>query len=172
MSRLVNFYLGEATDPEGRTIEEIWNWDDESLEAVHDYVQWLFPLPEPSRFNAEAPLLTGEDVARFRGEARLGQRLQRSFERFLRFLGLRLEGDRVIDGANLPARCEEVWTHPNHNWLRISRVLRSLSLLGLGSEARALHDWLSEARERNLIGPARPWVVADTFRYWDQAIRL
>src|SRR5262245_17647755 len=36
MSRLVEFYRGEASDTEGRRLEEIWAWDDDSLEAVHD----------------------------------------------------------------------------------------------------------------------------------------
>jgi hypothetical protein len=65
MSRLVEFYFGRATDSEGRLLHEIWEWGDDDFEEVHDFVQWLFPLPEPSRFNPDAPLLTEEDVASF-----------------------------------------------------------------------------------------------------------
>jgi hypothetical protein len=35
---LVPFYLGEQPDLEGRTIQQIWAWDYEELEIVHDYI--------------------------------------------------------------------------------------------------------------------------------------
>ncbi len=37
-------------------IGEIWAWDDAALEDGHDFIQWLFPLPEPSAFVDDAPL--------------------------------------------------------------------------------------------------------------------
>ena len=49
-SQLVNFYLGDAPDNQGRMIDEILSWKDEQLEDVHDYIQWLFPLKERSAF--------------------------------------------------------------------------------------------------------------------------
>jgi hypothetical protein len=166
MSRLVEFYRGAATDTEGRRLEEVWGWDDDSLEAVHDFIQWLFPLPEPSNFNPDAPLLTAADVAAFRADALLRSRLRRSFERFLSFLGLTIdEGGRVAEGPNFVARVRDAWAYPNHNWLRVSRVLRSLTLLGLEAEARALYDWLSAAYQ----GRRFP-IPTDTFGYWSAAV--
>ena len=50
-SALITFYRGSGTDHAGRRIDEILSWDDAALESVHDYIQWLFPLDEPSRFN-------------------------------------------------------------------------------------------------------------------------
>lgn len=43
MSQLLDFYCGEATDAEGRFLKDIWSWADDDLEAVHDFIQWLFP---------------------------------------------------------------------------------------------------------------------------------
>ena len=57
MTPLVKFYRGEGRDSEGRLLSEIWAWGNQELEDVHDFIQWLFPLPEPSRFNADAPLM-------------------------------------------------------------------------------------------------------------------
>ena len=48
MSRLLDFYRGLKADTEGRSLKEILAWDEDDLEAVHDFIQWLFPLPEPS----------------------------------------------------------------------------------------------------------------------------
>ena len=167
MSRLVEFYRGQARDTEGRRLEEIWAWDDDSLEAVHDFIQWLFPLPEPSAFNPDAPILRTEDIAAFRGDPLLQARLQRSFERILRFLGLTLTHDgKVIRGDNFAARAPDVWAAPNHNWLRITRILRSLTLLGLETQARALYDRLSEMYS----GRKYP-IRGDTFCYWTAAVQ-
>src|SRR3954471_23369498 len=95
MSRLTDFYRGFGTDAEGRTLGEVWSFDDDRLKDVHDFIQWLFPLREPSRFNPSAPLLTDADVAEFRSDPELRENLLRSFEVFLAFLGLRLADGRV-----------------------------------------------------------------------------
>jgi hypothetical protein len=114
--------------------------DDEQWEAVHDFIQWLFPLPEASGFNFYAPMLTDEDIATFRGEERLRGNVRRSFRRFLAFVGLVLTEDgQVVEGPNFASRAPDFWGRPNHNWLRTTRVLRSLRLLGLEWEARAFY---------------------------------
>lgn len=166
-SRLIDFYHGEGTDAEGRRLDEILAWDDDALEEVHDFIQWLFPLPEPSRFNPDAPLLGAEDVAAFRQDPALRANLRRSFERILPFLGLTetAEGE-VVKGPNFAARAPEVWARPNHNWLRITRILRSLRLLGLEAESRALYRRLEDFHTRREFP-----IGADTFRYWAGAVR-
>jgi hypothetical protein len=166
MSRLVAFYRGQMTDTQGRSLNEVWAWDDDSLEAVHDFIQWLFPLPEPSRFNRDAPLLAAADIATFRGDENLRANLRTSFERILTFLGLALGPDGAVEEApNFAARAADVWSAPNHNWLRVTRILRSLTLLGLGHEAQALHGWLETAYR------GRRFPIDEvTFGYWGRAI--
>jgi hypothetical protein len=166
MSRLLDFYRGAGTDAEGRTLAEILAWGDDDLEAVHDFIQWLFPLPEPSNFNADAPLLTPEDIAAFQGDAVVRANLRRAFARILRFLGLEQQGGgEVVEGPNFAARAPDVWASPNHNWLRVSRILRSLALLGLRPEAGALYARLASFRDSRRF-PIRE----DTFRYWTAAV--
>ena len=166
MTHLLDFYRGEATDTEGRRLDDILGWSDDMLEEVHDFVQWLFPLPEPSRFNADAPLLTEADIAGFRSDPLLQANVQKSFLRFLAFLGLAMAADgTVAEGPNFPARVADVWSYPNHNWLRITRLLRCLGLLGLEDEARRLYAWLEEQYRR-----ARFPIPPDTFRYWTEAV--
>jgi hypothetical protein len=48
---ILTFYQGQSPDSSGRMIETIWSWDYQKLEYTHDYIQWLFPLKEKSRFN-------------------------------------------------------------------------------------------------------------------------
>jgi hypothetical protein len=166
MSRLVDFYRGQAADSEGRFLQDIWGWDDGELEAVHDFIQWLFPLPEPSRFNADAPLLEQEDITAFQNDKQLRANLRKSFERILTFLGLhQAENGEVVEGENFATRAFDVWDSPNHNWLRITRILRSLRLLGLATEGQLLYRRLEE-----LYRSRRFPISADTFRYWTEAI--
>jgi hypothetical protein len=103
MSRLVDFYRGEASDDQRRRLEDLWAWGDEQWEDVHDFIQWLFPLPEASGFNFYAPMLTDEDIATFRGDERLRVNVRRSFGRFLAFVGLVLnENGQVVAGPWRP----------------------------------------------------------------------
>jgi hypothetical protein len=166
MSRLTDFYRGEAADAEGRFLADVWAWDDDELEVVHDYIQWLFPLAEPSQFNPDAPLLSPEDIAAFRQDSTLQANLRKSFERILRFLGLTLANHgAVVEGENFAARTPDVWAYPNHNWLRITRILGSMTLLGLGPLATALYGRL------NAFYTSRKFPIsAETFQYWTDAV--
>lgn len=166
MSSLVDFYRCQAVDTEGRNLEDIWEWNDHELELVHDFIQWLFPLSEPSQFNPNAPLLTRNDIAAFRSEDQLRINLRKSFERILTFLGLRQDASgEIIEGENFASRTADVWDYPNHNWLRITRILRSLTLLGLEPQAQALYRRL-ETFHRSGRFP----ISEETFHYWSKAI--
>src|SRR5262245_9871578 len=167
MSRLLDFYRGTATDNLGRKLADIWEWSDDRLEDVHDYIQWLFPLPEPSQFNWKAPLLTNDDIAAFRADDGLRANLQRSFERILAFFGLRLdEESKVMEADNFARRAAEVWEYSNHNWLRVTRILRSLKLLGLEECSAALFDILAEWNASRRFP-----ISATTFDYWRNAAK-
>jgi hypothetical protein len=167
VSRLLDFYRGQGADSEGRSLEEIWAWNDHDLEAVHDFIQWLFPLPEPSQFNPSAPLLTDGEIAAFKRDSVLQSNLMKSFERILRFLGLALADDgNVQEADNFSARMSDIWSAPNHNWLRITRILRSLTLLGLSAQAQALYEQLGK-----YYHSGRFPIPASTFRYWTNAVK-
>lgn len=162
MSQLVDFYRGDGVDRDGRRFDDILTWPDEEWEMCHDFIQWVFPLREPSQFNRHAPLLTDEDIATFRADPRLQARLRSACERFLAFLGLRLVEDEgrlfVMTSENSQ---RDVWAYPNHNWLRVTRVLLSLKTLGQAPLARALFTFLETQRWR---------VTAETFQYWSEAL--
>ena len=60
---IVAFYRGDGRDHRGRSLSDIHAFDFHELEFNHDYIQWLFPLPEPSGANARRRLLSKEDIA-------------------------------------------------------------------------------------------------------------
>jgi len=163
MSQLIEFYRGTATDNTGRTLEQILNFHDDDMESIHDFIQWLFPLREPSRFNRHAPILSDSDITAFRTDPDIRANLLRSLDRFLGFLGLERKSNRIEPGPGYDAR-REVLNAPNHNWLRITRVLHCLRLLGLEEEGRRLLDCLE-----GLQAAGKAEITPDTFRHWRNA---
>jgi hypothetical protein len=148
---LIAFYSGSAPDDRGRYRSDILAWNDDQLEAVHDYIQWLFPLREPSPVNPSAPRLTDAIVEEFRLRDDLQANLRESFERMERFY-------------KAPARH---WLTPNnHNHLRITRILKCLMELGLEDCAVSFFEWL---RLERTGAPSQ--VTEVTFRFWQSAIR-
>jgi hypothetical protein len=169
-SRLLEFYRGTGRDHRGRLLSHIFGFHFDELEFHHDYIQWLFPLPERSGANPSAPVLSDEDIAAFKADESLRMALLQSFRLMLQFYGLEFEGPNdnpsVVKGDYFVAR-SNVWvTRGNHNFLRISRILRCLSLLGLQQYAAAFLKCLEEiyAEESQTIGET-------TMGYWRRAVR-
>ena len=156
LSPLLAFYRGEAPDAAGRMIADIWRWDPRRLEMVHDFIQWLFPLADPSRFNPDAPLLTQADIAAFRSDPLLQARVRKSLDLMLKFFGLARTGGVVARGTDFVSRSQG-WLEPvNHNHLRLTRILLFLGHAGLTTEAQGLLACLEDiaANEgKDLITP-------------------
>lgn len=166
-STLLRFYDGSGTDHRGRTVADIVAWDDGRLENVHDFIQWLFPLDEPSAVNPYAPLVTPGDQRAFAGNPELRRRLLASFTRMLAFYGFVCAGPapvRVLKASDWASASRRWLTPGNHNYLRITRILKSLKLLGATEHARAFYDALVPVYESN-----RAAIGETTFEYWNDA---
>src|ERR1017187_8089384 len=95
--------------------------------------------------------------------------LLESFAVMLKLYGIdKTESDgivRIRSASTFPVR-STLWLQPgNHNFLRITRILRSLCLLGCRSYATALLEWL-----QTLYAKHAPIIGEDTFRYWTRAV--
>lgn len=90
---LIRFYDPDikAEDASGRTLHDILAWNDIRLERSHNYIQMLFPLPEGSMFNMEAPLITREVMEAFLERSELRGQLRKAFERIIDFYGFMIE---------------------------------------------------------------------------------
>jgi hypothetical protein len=142
------FLEGTGTDHRGRSIDFILAFDDESLEAVHDYIQWLFPLPEPSRFNAEAPVLSAREMAAIAASPLARRNLLAAGDRLRRFYESNSHWLVAVD----------------HNHLRITRIIRSLRILVGAEEAQTFH-----ARIEELVVAGGHPVAAEALDYWRRA---
>lgn len=141
MSKITDFYSGIGTDAAGRTLEEILSKSNEWLEACHDYIQMVFPLRIASHFNPDAPLLSDEDVTFFKENFSKPTDVFYNFfkmvDKFLYFMGIQdVWYFNTFDGFELADNFEKqkyTWLEFNHNALRITRMLKCLSILGLNS---------------------------------------
>ncbi|MEK7453140.1 MAG: opioid growth factor receptor-related protein [Patescibacteria group bacterium] len=167
--KAVLFYLGQATDVAGRTIDDILSWNDLRLEGSHDYIQWLFPLQNRSAYNAFAPIISTEEIETFRNSNNLKAKLKESFVRLLNFYGFELQeagSGPVVEYSNdFKSKSENWLTLYNHNHLRITRILKSLSILGLKKYADAFMKRLEDVYSKHpqMIG-------AEALNYWREAV--
>jgi hypothetical protein len=161
-SRLLDFYERAGTDHRGRRLADIQAFSAAELESEHDFIQWLFPLRTASPVNPDAPTVADRDVERFHASAELAARLRRSFEVMLDFYGMALtwrDGEPRIERTGRFRERAENWLRPgNHNFLRITRILTSMTILGQGRLARALLESLRSVYEEHagVIGE-RTW---------------
>jgi len=168
-TRLLDFYEGRGTDHRGRTLSDVQGFSAERLEYEHDFIQWLFPLRTPSPVNPEAPTLTDGDIARFRGDADLGASLRRSFAVMANFYGFEIanhDGRIVLASTEQFDQRAQNWLRPgNHNFLRITRILKSLTILGQEELASAFLESLTTVftHHRDTIGQR-------TWSFWQAAL--
>ncbi|MFC7379088.1 opioid growth factor receptor-related protein [Brevundimonas sp. GCM10030266] len=97
-----------------------------ALEQNHDYIQWLFPLTEPSGAVPDAPVLTTEEVAAIAHSSIAQIVLAGATDRMASFYR---DTDRWL-------RAED------HNHLRITRIIRSLRLLRGDAAAEGFKAWI------------------------------
>lgn len=178
MSVLTDFYSGAGVDCEGRSLEEMLGYSYKKLEFGHTYIQWLFPLREPSNFNPDAPILTDEDIKLWRANPLMEENLMRSLRVFLDFLGLQIvagsdenpadqDAFTVQKAAHFEDECRVLFKRANHNWLRITRILTCLKAIGtpmLVYAANAFYECLRKLHEEEGL------VSENSFSYWKAAV--
>jgi Opioid growth factor receptor (OGFr) conserved region len=142
------FLTGERHDHRGRFLADVLAFDDSSLESSHDYIQWLFPLPEASRFSPDAPVLTHEEIELIRASRAARANLLRARDRMLAFY-----------------RANDHWLVPfDHNHLRITRIIRCLAQCAGKEEAQDFHQQILA-----LVEAAGDPVNRETLAYWREA---
>ena len=149
MSKLTDFLLHEGKTDSGLHFSDVIYMKKDELETTHDYIQWIFPLPEPSRFVPGSPVLTQEEYdALHKGLYHL-DRLVMAKGRFLTFLD-------EYDGWMVDI---------DHNHARISRVLKCLSLFRGLEYSSKFWDQVFY-----LLARANKDVSQQTKNFWQEAI--
>ena len=110
---ILNFLEGAIPDGRGRTLSMIMAFDDQTIESTHDFIQWIFPLDEPSRSHPGAPVLDLFEIEEIKSSDVALENLMQSADWYFGFLQRHDHWIRQYD----------------HNHLRISRAIKSLRLL-------------------------------------------
>jgi hypothetical protein len=171
MSKLTEFLINGGLDHAGRSLENILEYSDSSLEKSHDIIQWCFPSTEPSNFSDDAPVLTQEDIEILRNDANLKifvKTFLRILDRWLKFYGMQ----RIIgnNSVSIESSFESELRRPvflkpkNHNFLRLTRMLKSLKHFGFNAEAVALFTHLQDSAKQF------PNEVGNSPKFWEEAV--
>lgn len=122
--KLAKFLAGEGKDFRGRLLEDILKKDDRWWDRTHDFIQWVFPNSERSRYNSLAPVCSASDELKY-------PYIEESFDRFYTFL-------RNTD-----------WKHKgNHNLLRITRVIKCMRIFNREDLAEQLLQYVLNETEK------------------------
>uniref|UniRef100_A0AAY4D4R4 Opioid growth factor receptor (OGFr) conserved domain-containing protein n=1 Tax=Denticeps clupeoides TaxID=299321 RepID=A0AAY4D4R4_9TELE len=146
--RNLRFYLNKIPlVPDGIYVEEIltkWRGDYDQLEHNHTYIQWLFPLREQG-LNFFAQELTQDEIKEFQSTREAKRRFLMAYTIMLDFFGIKLvdKSGNVARAANWQDRFRHL-NESQHNYLRITRILKSLGELGFEAFKPALVRLLLE----------------------------
>jgi Opioid growth factor receptor (OGFr) conserved region len=111
-------------------------------------------------------------IREFRSQPELRRNVQASFRRMLAFYGMAIQESTAltVTRAFFFADRSKNWISPsNHNHLRITRILKSLRLLGLEAEAAAFFDCLADIY-RVESATETPGISEETFEFWQAAV--
>ena len=147
-SRIIRFLRGDQRDTQGRTLKEMHDLPDWKLERTHDVIQWMFPTDIASQHSEGAPVLTAQDIVAIKNDPHIQAIIQLSLTRMVEFY-----------------EKNDYWiTQKNHNFLRLTRILRCLWLAGLK------HDYVSLQKALDDVFIDYPDIVGEeTYLYWKNA---
>jgi hypothetical protein len=162
MNDILGFYLNckSIREKYGHTHSDFLNKFGDGLEHCHTFIQMAFPLKEASSMVKGAPVLDDETIAIFNDSMVLTKAVEKSYFHMMNFLQLILNGNEYSLALG-----NWYWVKlGDHNYLRITRMILSLKLLGLKvlsddlyNRVKILYSMYPES-----IGPV-------TFQYWTDA---
>ncbi len=145
-----NFLTNIEPDYKNRFLNDIWNFTDEDIEHTHDFIQLLFPLNEQSESVFHGYYLnTKSSIINIKSNDLAKSNIVTSSSWFLSFLERNTHWRRRHD----------------HNYLRITRIIKSLRLLVSDEEANKFYESFIELIDESL----RSKINLTTLSYWENA---
>ncbi len=147
---ILQFLQGRGPDHKGRYHRDILNFSNEELENSHDYIQWLFPLTEKSLGMPRSPILEdAEVIERLKVDETVLKNVRAALECMQSFY----------------TETEHWLRRNNHNHRRITRIIKSVVLLGLTEEAEDFYTFVLRRVEM-----AQP-VTEESLGFWRDSIK-
>jgi len=142
-----NFLTNAEPDFKNRFLNDIWNFSDEDIEHTHDFIQLLFPLNEKSESVFHGYYLNTESsIINIKSNDLAKSNIVKSSKWFLSFLERNSHWRRRHD----------------HNYLRITRIIKSLRLLVSDDEADTFYQLMLNI----LTEEDRLKINSETLEFW------
>ena len=155
---LYNFLIGKKKNIHGKYIYDIWKYSYEELENKHNFIQWLFPLKEKSFNNIFAPTFNNE----FEITKEIKQNMLNSLSIMLSFYGFNFDGIKIQKADDFEERKNVYLKKNNHNYKRITRIIKSLKLFELENESNLVKETFI-----NLYSEYSEEIGGNTLKYWN-----
>ena len=145
----IDFFQNKITNIDGLTHNDILNYDNKKLEDKHKYIQYLFPLPIKSKYNPDAPVINQIFINEAINNMEIRKNIIKSFLRMLNFYGYSysVKPFDIIDKGET----KQWLTKQNHNYLRITRILKFLMLVKMDLLAYKFVEQLCKLNETGKI---------------------
>ena len=143
---IVEFLEGTGTDRQNRKLKDIWLMQHSEIENTHDFIQWVFPLNEPSSAVPGSPVLSVSEIDAIRSSQTAKENLSKSASWYLNFL----------------SKNQHWVTRYDHNHLRITRTLKSLDLLISKKDAVSFKSAIFK-----ILGSRIDLIDTRAMRFWD-----
>lgn len=170
----LDFYINKEPDDKGRYFIDILHYDNNELKNTHDYIQRVFPLLEASECVANAPVITKEEVELIKKDKLALVNISKMYKHMLHFWKIddmwKKDAKDYLNPENKIGCFEKMITiytlkphwisSNNHNYRRISRVIKSLTLFGLEKEVKDLKERL------NILCEMYPKQIGNSKDYW------
>jgi hypothetical protein len=169
---IIQFYYNEISRNAGNHFFYSIFQANFKFEDWHDYIQFFFPSPVRSRSSPGAPLFDSISIGYFQSDPTLQKYMICVFIRMMDFYGLQIEfaGQRFRLYTPVPWTTESK-IHEcdpgNHNYLRLTRIMISLTFAGLKRIAYVLRTFLLET----YVYLPRIRVSDETLQYWRDAVQ-
>ena len=133
---LREFLKNNETDIYHRYISEIWSFNDEQIETTHNFIQFLFPLTQPSKNSFNKIYINSDDLLyELKSDKKVRESIIYSSNWYFSFL----------------ERNQHWQTYYDHNHLRISRVIESLNIIVSNRQANRFYKQVLDICIEELI---------------------
>lgn len=146
---ILEFLEGDGVDHRGRKVSDILAFTHEDLECDHEFIQWLFPLLEPSQMVPSAPCLEEQYITLIKSSITAQVSLE--------------NGLLLMSGFY---RATRHWLQEgDHNHRRITRIIKSTDMLLRPSAALSFYTNILSIFASNYLD-----APVEARRMWKNAI--
>ncbi|WP_439294769.1 opioid growth factor receptor-related protein [Lonepinella sp. BR2882] len=159
MHPVIEFYLDQRKSEMNFSFEQMLAIEPLAIELGYFWIPWFFPVLERSKWNKKMPLLSPDEIEFFKQNEQIQQRFLQAFDAIMAYFEIQRNGTELTITETLTQR--SYWLkNIGHQQKKISRIIRSLKLLGQELLARNLQQLAIK------LGQEKGYLLPDTLEIW------